>query len=147
MGSINRKVSAKAKRELSLGTVCCNCGKECGRSIQYHHIIPLEYGGNDVITNIVPLCDDCHSMQTWGFVHKKAKRTGRKRKITDEDLLDSVFTRYVNKELSEIDARKELGTGSKIKDMVQFKEWADKNGIDLQTSYGRSGRWYKRKTK
>jgi len=143
MGNENRKISLKAKRDLALGTVCCNCGKECGYRIEYHHVIPLEYGGNDVISNIVPLCSDCHSMQTWGFVHKKAERTGRKRKITDETLLDSVFRRYVNKELSEIDARKELGTGSKIKDMVQFKEWATKNGVDLKTNYGQSGRWYK----
>ena len=144
MGTINRKVSTKAKRDLSLGTVCCNCGKECGYSIEYHHIIPLEYGGKDVITNLAPLCRECHSMQTFGFVHKKAERTGRKRKQYDPDLLDSVFTRYINKQLSEIDARKELGTGCKIKDMVQFKEWADKNGVDKKTNYGRSGRWYKR---
>ena len=140
MGAINRRVSAKAKRDLSLGTVCYNCGKECGTHIEYHHIVPLEYGGRDVITNIVPLCSECHSMQTWGFVHKKAERTGRKRKQYDKELLNSVFTRYVNNELSEIDARKELGTGCKIRDMVQFKEWARDNGIEMKkTNFGRGG--------
>lgn len=138
-----RKISTKAKRDLSLGTVCCNCGKDCGYKIEYHHIVPLEYGGKDVIGNIVPLCSECHSMTTFGFVHKKAHRVGRKRKITDEALLNDVFTKYVNKELSETDAREALGTGSKIKDMVQFKEWAKKNGIDLHQNFGRSGRWYK----
>jgi acyl-CoA-binding protein len=77
------------------------------------------------------------------FERKKPERTGRKRKEYDDNLLNSVFSRYVNKQLSETDAKKELGTGCHIKDMVQFKEWAEKNGIDQSQNFGRSGRWYK----
>jgi len=143
MSGLSRKVAHKAKRDGVLGTVCCNCGAECGSQIEYHHIVPLERGGKDIISNLAPLCFDCHSLCHFDFKRKKPERPGRKPKQYDQDLLDSVFTRYVNKELSEKDARKELGTGRHIKEMVQFKEWAEKNGINLEESYGRSGRWYK----
>lgn len=143
MSSYSRKVAHQAKRDNLLGTVCCNCGKECGAEIEYHHVIPLERGGQDIISNLAPVCYECHSKIHFPFERKKPERTGRKRKVYDAVLMDSVFTRYVNKQLSEIEARRELGTGQHIKDMVQFKEWAEKNGVDLHQNFGRSGRWYK----
>lgn len=143
MGNYSRAVAHKAKQQLLLGSVCCNCGKDCGREIEYHHVIPLERGGLDIISNLVPVCYDCHTKIHFNFIRKKPERTGRRRKEYDPDLMDSVFSRYVNKELSEIDARKELGTGCRIKDMIQFKEWAENHGVDPCGHYGRSGRWYK----
>lgn len=143
MGTYSRKISHKAKREMILGSVCCNCGKECGKDIEYHHIVPLERGGKDIVSNLAPLCYECHTTCHFPYERKKPERVGRKRKEYDPDLMDSVFGRYVNKELSEKEARAELGTGCRIKDMVQFKEWAKQNGVDPTASYGRSGRWYK----
>ena len=143
MSSFSRKVAHEAKRSGILGTVCCNCGKDCGREIEYHHIVPLERGGKDVMSNLAPVCYECHSLIHFPFERKKPERTGRKRKEYDDNLLNSVFSRYVNKQLSETDAKKELGTGCHIKDMAQFKEWAEKNGIDQSQNFGRSGRWYK----
>lgn len=138
-----RKVAHKMKRDLALGTICCNCGKECGDEIEYHHIVPLEWGGRDVETNVAALCADCHSMCTHGFVHKKAEKSGRPRKVYDETLADIVFTKYINKQLSEIQARKVLGTGQHIKEMKIFHEWCEKNNINTRMNYGQSGRWYK----
>lgn len=143
MSSYSRKVAHKAKQELLLGSVCCNCGKECGNKIEYHHVVPLERGGKDEIENLKPLCYECHSRVHFPFERKKPERTGRKRKEYDPELMDSVFTRYVNKELSETGAKRELGTGCHIKDMVQFKEWAAEHGVDPRQSFGQSGRWYK----
>ena len=143
MSSQNRKVAHAAKRAGLLGTICCNCGKECYGEIEYHHIVPLERGGLDIESNLAPVCYECHTRIHFPFEKKKPERTGRKRKEYDPDLMNSVFTRYVNKELSEIDARKELGTGCHIKDMIQFKEWAEAHGIDPKNNFGQSGRWYK----
>lgn len=143
MGNYSRAIAHKAKRERLLGTICCNCGKDCGAEIEYHHIVPLERGGKDIVSNLVPICFDCHSVIHFNFERKKPKRTGRRRKEYDPALMDNVFGRYVSKELSEADARKELGTGCRIKDMVQFKEWAEEHGVDPNGKYGRSGRWYK----
>lgn len=143
MSSYSRKVAHQAKRELLLGSVCCNCGRECGEKIEYHHVVPLERGGRDVIENLKPLCYVCHSRVHFPFERRQPERTGRKRKEFDPELMDSVFTRYVNKELSETAAKKELGTGCHIKDMVQFRDWAEKHGVDPNQSFGRSGRWYR----
>lgn len=147
MGTISRKVARQAKQDNQLGTVCCNCGKECGAEIEYHHVVPLERGGKDILSNLAPLCYECHSLCHFSFERKKPERVGRKRKEYDAELMDDVFRRYVNKELSEAEAREELGTGCRIKDMVQFKEWAEEHGVDLSQRFGQSGRWYKRQYK
>lgn len=141
MGNYSRKVAHKAKRNLLLGTVCCNCGEDVGGLIEYHHVVPLELGGNDIMSNLAPLCPKCHSIVSFGKPRRNPQNPGRKRKIKDEALLDSVFKRYVAGEIKEIDARKELGTGSRIRDMAQFKEWAEQNGIKLgkDVHFGRGG--------
>ena len=140
MSGYSRKVAQKAKQERMLGTICCNCGKECGSEIEYHHVVPLERGGLDIISNLKPLCYDCHTKVHFDFERKKPERTGRKRKVYDQALMDSVFGRYVSGEIMELDARKELGTGCRIRDMIQFKEWAANRGIDLKNAhFGRGG--------
>ena len=143
MSNYSRKVAHKAKQDNLLGTVCCNCGKECGTEIEYHHIVPLERGGKDIISNLAPICYECHTRIHFNFEKKKPERTGRPRKAYDEKLLDSVFSRYVDKQITEAEARNEIGTGCHIKDMWQFHEWAEAHGIDPRANYGQSGRWYK----
>ena len=41
-----------------LGTKCAHCGSEDG--VEYHHIRPLQYGGTNDLSNLVPLCHSCH---------------------------------------------------------------------------------------
>ena len=38
---------------------CINCGKE---AIEQHHVVPLVLGGNDIISNKVWLCSECHAI-------------------------------------------------------------------------------------
>ena len=38
--------------------ICCNCGSS--EHIVDHYVVPLEFGGNDIHRNIVPLCYECH---------------------------------------------------------------------------------------
>lgn len=38
---------------------CYNCGATDG--LEWHHIIPRSLGGKDIMSNLVPLCYDCHS--------------------------------------------------------------------------------------
>lgn len=42
------------------GAKCYNCQSD--KDIQYHHIVPLASGGNDILSNIVPLCLECHAL-------------------------------------------------------------------------------------
>jgi len=39
----------------------CFCHGQGTRAVHLHHIIPLNGGGTNISTNLVPLCFDCHS--------------------------------------------------------------------------------------
>lgn len=57
---VKRKHWNRKTLQNHLGKKCCNCGSE--EDVQYHHIVELAAGGNDVIANIAPLCGTCHAM-------------------------------------------------------------------------------------
>ena len=39
------------------GNRCINCGTD--KDIEWHYMVPIGSGGNDVDTNLVPLCSRC----------------------------------------------------------------------------------------
>jgi len=39
---------------------CARCGKYSQGNLHLHHIIPLSCGGSNSISNLVPLCPECH---------------------------------------------------------------------------------------
>ena len=41
-----------------IGTFCVSCGAI--DDLVYHHILPLSFGGKDVLSNICCLCNNCH---------------------------------------------------------------------------------------
>lgn len=51
-----RTLSLSDKEEI--GLCCCNCGST--KDLQYHHIIPISIGGQDINSNMCCLCYDCH---------------------------------------------------------------------------------------
>ena len=59
----NRTIVAKWLRD-QLPKKCYNCGAI--KDLQYHHIVPVIYGGNDVPSNIAVLCGNCHSNVHFG---------------------------------------------------------------------------------
>lgn len=40
---------------------CVNCHKS-GVRLNAHHIVPLQSGGSNQLSNLVSVCDDCHAM-------------------------------------------------------------------------------------
>ena len=48
---------------------CINCGKEAS---ELHHVVPLALGGNDIDSNKVWLCIDCHNK-----IHKRGIGMGQ----------------------------------------------------------------------
>ena len=62
MSTTRTAASMISKTELKqkLGETCCNCGTNV--DIEYHHIVPLSLGGNDIISNIAPICYKCHTL-------------------------------------------------------------------------------------
>lgn len=57
---MQNRVKPNEKIKLEIGTQCCNCGSI--ESLEYHHIIPLALGGNDIKTNMCCLCFTCHEL-------------------------------------------------------------------------------------
>ncbi|CAH0304748.1 HNH endonuclease [Priestia megaterium] len=51
---------------------CGNCGSES--DLQIHHVVPLSNGGNNVLTNLTRLCNECHSATHGG--HNFVKMAG-----------------------------------------------------------------------
>lgn len=56
--------------------LCCNCGQHGDHT---HHIVPLSVGGQDVLSNVVTICSDCHGLvhgRNFGD-HKQLTRAGQ----------------------------------------------------------------------
>ena len=122
-------------RELK-GVQCVNCGSYEG--IEYHHIVPLSAGGTNKLSNIVPVCYNCHMNIHFATERrleksKQSERTGRPKRIEmqrDRKILE----KYIHCEIGTAELKKELGLGrtSKITDSVGFKQFLKESGI---TSY------------
>ena len=106
-----RILSSKFTREQLItkkGTICCNCQIDKNKQIIFHHIVPLSIVGQDVLSNIVPICNDCHQLlhhntnKIGNFEHSKLVKAGMQkakengvrigRKTVEINDLPSVFT-------------------------------------------------------
>lgn len=59
---MRRQLTEIEKREI--GTQCCNCGAT--KELEYHHIVPVSLGGNDINSNMACLCYSCHQKIHYG---------------------------------------------------------------------------------
>ena len=102
--------------------ICVNCGKP---AIELHHIVPLALGGNDIDSNKVYLCSECHALvhghdkirrgtdwhelQAVGITnaHKNGIKFGRPRAKKPNNW-DEVIAKWNNKEIPTVKAMKEL---------------------------------------
>jgi hypothetical protein len=61
-----------------LPNVCGNC--ESTADLQIHHVVPLAFGGRNVITNLTRLCTSCHAAAHGGMsLVKKGRESLNKR--------------------------------------------------------------------
>ena len=88
---------------------CVNCGQLYAN---WHHIVPISVGGNDVASNLVPLCAQCHeiihqmrSKREISLKNPWGKLGGAPRRLPDnyKDLLRKfIFSEIGRTELSEL---------------------------------------------
>lgn len=57
MNQERRRLTQKDKEEI--GLQCCNCNST--NDLEYHHVVPIIFGGNDINSNIFCVCHNCHS--------------------------------------------------------------------------------------
>lgn len=115
------------------GIACINC--KSTENIEYHHVVPLEVGGTNRFTNIVPVCYTCHmKIHMSNFVAadritKMAKASGRKRKCPEN--YEEVLHKYLYCQISKSECIEQLGLkNQKISDYVWFKEYLEEHGIE-----------------
>lgn len=75
------KIRLTEEEKKLVGIKCCNCGSE--KDIEYHHIVPLSFGGNNILSNICCVCYECHSKihfgKSSGISHSEATKKGIER--------------------------------------------------------------------
>lgn len=85
-----------------------NCGSD--ELIEFHHIVPLALGGTNCITNVVPLCYECHKKAHGATtINGKAKKGGRHRKELCD--FDNCFRAYKECMIGTSELKKRLGIG------------------------------------
>ena len=50
----------------------CQICRGCKTNLHAHHIIPLSEGGEDVLDNLITLCEDCHRKHSWQEIRRLA---------------------------------------------------------------------------
>lgn len=113
------------------GSSCCNCGSS--ENIEYHHIVPISLGGNDIESNIVPLCHRCHKAAHHGrhITHYLShSNSGRKPSATYKDAC-KVYDMYANGEIGRRKACELLKCkkSAQITQQKWFGEYKEERGI------------------
>lgn len=125
----NRKAFKKELKE-KLGNECCNCGSK--QYIEYHHIVPLIFGGTNKISNIVPLCASCHKcVHNASLVRQvKSYNKGRHRKELPKNY-EKILWDYLKGKIGRKECHNllKLGENTKMTDSAFFKEFLKSNNI------------------
>lgn len=131
------------------GNKCRNCGSD--ENIEWHHIVPLEIGGNDTYENMVPLCHACHKTVTFHELLLATKMReqhncgGRKRTIPDN--YEDILWKYIMCKIGKAECVRMLGLSksNNITDNQWFKDFVKdnkikrhRNNIDLRMGQGLS---------
>ena len=88
------------------GERCVNCGSD--DRIEFHHIVPIKYGGTNCITNVVPLCYICHKKAHGSLkVHNPEGKGGRPKKELRD--FDNCFKAYRECMIGTSKLKKRLG--------------------------------------
>ena len=113
MGKANKSVEEINKEWLKLrpeiikakGDMCIYCG---AKATEYHHIVPRHMGGDNRLSNIVPLCYECHKKAHSKRSCESHENLGRK-PLKVPDNFDEVADAYLNNRIGRIEALEATG--------------------------------------
>lgn len=125
----NKRVLSGEYKE-KLGCTCVNCGSQ--ENIEYHHIVPLCMGGTNRMTNIVPVCKNCHVAIHGEAEYRKLafKNACKKVKPTFEEF-DKVLRDYADCKIDLETTKNLLGVGPKrgLSNKKEYKMFLYRNKI------------------
>ena len=137
---MERRTLTQSDKE-EIGLKCCNCGSE--EDLQYHHIIPIAIGGQDINSNMCCLCYKCHQLIHFGksksINHNELVKQGQA-KAREEGIL---LGRIANKiKVVMNDGTVIIDTTRNISDILNVNlrtvEYWLKNGISEKTKAKRN---------
>lgn len=108
---------------------CVCCGEPIDEPI-WHHILPVAQGGQDIPSNLVPVCECCHkaihSMKpSWRY----KTRSGGGRPIEKPDRCYDIFEDYVRCRIAKSEAAYRLKKGIHFMELKIFQNYKKENGI------------------
>lgn len=117
------------------GDVCINCGST--EAINYHHIVPLELGGTNRITNIAPLCKACHIKAHRMTPRKKTYANKGRRKVVLPENGNDILTSYVWGSVGKQETQDALNMeqGQKLNDKWYYKQYLKDHHIVKHHNY------------
>lgn len=131
---MNKRNISKSYREAMvrvLGTKCRNCGSE--ENIEYHHVVPLCFGGNDKLDNMIALCNRCHKAAHNGrhMSHYRNNKNGGRSTIVDKEAAYEAFDLYFNGQIGNQKCKELIGykKSCPIQASPFFKAYAEEKGI------------------
>lgn len=131
----NALASAKFKRELTEyyhGAKRCVCCADYIDEPIWHHILPVALGGEDIVTNMVPICHACHmaihNMKPAFYYRFKASPGGGRPK-DHMPWYDNIYDDYVMCRIPKTVASERLGKGVHFQENAAFREFLKKNRI------------------
>ena len=111
---------------------CVCCGEPISEPI-WHHILPVANGGQDIVTNIVPVCEFCHkaihNMKPAFYYKCKANNSGGRPKKKWVDNAEDIFDDYLHCRISKIEAKERLKVKYNFCDRPEYKEWLFKQNV------------------
>lgn len=130
-----RTVSGREEVIEHCGTVCVNCGSEV--NIQYHHIVPLECGGRDILSNMVALCGFCHCLAHSKQIRKIERELAGRKPIPKPENADEILGKYFRGDIGYKGAKAALGLKSswKLREVWYFEEYLTIHHIAYYRNY------------
>lgn len=135
---MERNSSVRGKAHDIYQYKCANCG--ISKNVELHHIVPLMFGGNDVVSNMIPLCHACHQAthhaKNISKYIKSTSRGGRPPKCDDETAFYAMDM-WANGEIGERRCQElmNLKKQTHVRQTSQYRKWKRSRGIENVKNY------------
>ncbi|MCY7711243.1 HNH endonuclease [Bacillus safensis] len=74
----SKSVTSKLTKDIDGPIYCSTCDIDCSPIVNWHHIVPIHFGGDNSEDNLTPLCPNCHTI-----IHRALTKKGVELNVGD----------------------------------------------------------------